>query len=265
MNEFNKREEGFEKKFALDEELKFKAEARRNKLLGLWAAEKLGITGDAANGYAKEVVAADFEEAGDNDVLHKVLKDLTAMGPADTAREVRAMLLALGAGGAALARGGRSAPATAIPDTYFSGYLLQCDLHAHRAAHVETLLLLTVLPADVDIDVDRFEPAILCHHLAQQVALARRHFINGAASAVAQLLCLLAVTARPRQEQVDVALDADRPFLADRNGLLDQGDPPARSLRESRSRQEQQADGRCEQACHRRHGGSLHRGNETRF
>lgn len=92
MTTFDKREEGFEKKFALDEELKFKAEARRNKLLGLWAAEKLGITGDAANGYAKEVVAADFEEAGDNDVLHKVLKDLTAKGQAVTERDVRAKM-----------------------------------------------------------------------------------------------------------------------------------------------------------------------------
>ncbi|MCC8954270.1 DUF1476 domain-containing protein [Bradyrhizobium sp. Pear77] len=92
MNEFNKREEGFEKKFALDEELKFKAEARRNKLLGLWAAEKLGIAGDAANAYAKEVVAADFEEAGDNDVLHKVLKDLTAKGQAVTERDIRAKM-----------------------------------------------------------------------------------------------------------------------------------------------------------------------------
>ena len=92
MNEFNKREEGFEKKFALDEEQKFKAEARRNKLLGLWAAEKLGISGDAANAYAKEVVAADFEEAGDNDVLHKVLKDLTAKGRAVTERDIRAKM-----------------------------------------------------------------------------------------------------------------------------------------------------------------------------
>ncbi|QPF82737.1 DUF1476 domain-containing protein [Bradyrhizobium genosp. L] len=92
MNEFNKREEGFEKKFALDEEQKFKAEARRNKLLGLWAAEKLGISGDAANAYAKEVVAADFEEAGDSDVLHKVLKDLTAKGQAVTERDVRAKM-----------------------------------------------------------------------------------------------------------------------------------------------------------------------------
>jgi len=89
MSNFDKRQEGFEKKFALDEEQKFKAEARRNKLLGLWAAEKLGISGDAASAYAKEVVASDFEEAGDNDVLNKVLKDLTAKGQAVTERDVR--------------------------------------------------------------------------------------------------------------------------------------------------------------------------------
>src|SRR5712675_2358433 len=78
MTTFDKREEGFEKKFAHDEELKFKAEARRNKLLGLWVADKLGITGPAADAYAKEVVAADFEEAGDADVFRKVRKDLDA-------------------------------------------------------------------------------------------------------------------------------------------------------------------------------------------
>ena len=89
MTTFDKREEGFEKKFALDSEQKFKAEARRNKLLGLWAAEKLGITGDAAAAYAKEVVAADFEEAGDQDVQNKVVKDFTAKGVAVTAAEVR--------------------------------------------------------------------------------------------------------------------------------------------------------------------------------
>lgn len=80
MSNFDKREEGFEKKFALDEETKFKAEARRNKLLGLWAAEKLGKTGDEAAAYAKEVVAADFEEAGDADVLRKVTTDLASKG-----------------------------------------------------------------------------------------------------------------------------------------------------------------------------------------
>ncbi len=80
MTTFDQREEGFEKKFALDEEQKFKAEARRNRLLGLWAAEKLGMTGDAANAYAKEVVAAEFEEAGDAAVVRKLLHDLTAKG-----------------------------------------------------------------------------------------------------------------------------------------------------------------------------------------
>ena len=73
---FDKREEGFEKKFAHDEELKFKAAARRNKLLGLWAAEKLGLTGAAVDAYAKEVVVADFEEAGDEDVFRKLRSEL---------------------------------------------------------------------------------------------------------------------------------------------------------------------------------------------
>ena len=89
MSSFDKREEGFEKKFALDSEQKFKAEARRNKLLGLWAAEKLGITGDDAAAYAREVVAADFEEAGDQDVQNKVVKDFAAKGVAIAAAEVR--------------------------------------------------------------------------------------------------------------------------------------------------------------------------------
>jgi hypothetical protein len=89
MNNFDKREEGFEKKYALDEEQKFKAEARRNRLLGMWAADQLGITGDAATAYAKEVVAADFEEAGDGDVVRKVLGDLTAKGVAVTEPQLR--------------------------------------------------------------------------------------------------------------------------------------------------------------------------------
>jgi hypothetical protein len=80
MTTFDKREEGYEKKFAHDEELRFKAYARRNKLLGLWAAGLLGKTGSEADAYAKEVVLADFEEAGDNDVLHKVTKDLASKG-----------------------------------------------------------------------------------------------------------------------------------------------------------------------------------------
>jgi hypothetical protein len=77
---FDKREEGFEKKFAHDEELRFKAYARRNKLLGLWAAGVLGKQAAEADAYAKEVVLADFEEAGDNDVLRKVVKDLEGTG-----------------------------------------------------------------------------------------------------------------------------------------------------------------------------------------
>jgi hypothetical protein len=89
MTTFDKREEGFEKKFALDEELRFKASARRNKLLGLWAAEKLGITGAAADAYAKEVVVADFEEAGDNDVFRKLRKDFDAKGVAQSDAQIR--------------------------------------------------------------------------------------------------------------------------------------------------------------------------------
>ncbi len=89
MTTFDKREEGFEKKFAMDADQKFKAEARRNRLLGLWAAEKLGIAGDAAAAYAKEVVASDFEESGDADVVRKVLGDLTAKGVAMTESDLR--------------------------------------------------------------------------------------------------------------------------------------------------------------------------------
>jgi hypothetical protein len=88
MTTFDKREEGFERKFALDEEQKFKAEARRNKLLGLWVAEKLGLSGDAANAYARDVVAAEFQEARDADVLRKVMDDLKAKGVAITEHEL---------------------------------------------------------------------------------------------------------------------------------------------------------------------------------
>ena len=89
MTTFDKREEGFEKQFAHDEELRFKAYARRNKMLGLWAAGLLGKSGADADAYAKEVVLADFEEAGDNDVVHKVVKDLA--GKADES-QVRAQM-----------------------------------------------------------------------------------------------------------------------------------------------------------------------------
>jgi hypothetical protein len=94
MTTFDKREEGFEKKFALDEEQKFKAEARRNRLLGLWVAEKLGISGDAANAYAKDVVAADFEEGG-NGAVRKATADLGAKGVAVTEAEIRVKMAEL--------------------------------------------------------------------------------------------------------------------------------------------------------------------------
>jgi hypothetical protein len=92
MTTFDKREEGFEKKYALDEEQKFKAEARRNKLLGLWVAEKLGKSGEAAAAYAKEVIAAEFEEAGDADVVRKVAGDLSAKGISVSEQEIRAQM-----------------------------------------------------------------------------------------------------------------------------------------------------------------------------
>ncbi len=76
MSTFDDRENAFENKFAHDAQMQFKAEARRNKLLGLWAAELLGKTGDDADAYAKEVVKSDFEEAGDEDVYRKVSGDL---------------------------------------------------------------------------------------------------------------------------------------------------------------------------------------------
>lgn len=89
MSTFDKREEGFEKKFAHDEELRFKAMARRNKLLGLWAAEKLGKSGADADTYAKSVVMAGFEEAGDDDVFRKVRADFDAAGVAQTDHQIR--------------------------------------------------------------------------------------------------------------------------------------------------------------------------------
>jgi len=89
MTTFDKREEAFEKKFAHDEELQFKATARRNKLLGLWAAEKLGLAGEAATDYAKAVVEADFQEAGEEDVFRKVRKDFDAGSVAQSDHQIR--------------------------------------------------------------------------------------------------------------------------------------------------------------------------------
>ncbi|HUH76078.1 MAG TPA: DUF1476 domain-containing protein [Devosia sp.] len=95
MSQFENRQKGQEAKFAFDAEKKFKAEARRNKLLGIWAAELLGLTGDAANAYAAEVVAADFVEAGDEDVFRKVAGDLKAKGVAVDEAVIRQKMLQL--------------------------------------------------------------------------------------------------------------------------------------------------------------------------
>lgn len=86
MSTFDDRENAFENKFAHDAEMQFKAEARRNKLLGLWAAELMGKTGDAAADYAKEVVKSDFEEAGHEDVYRKVSGDLGELASEATIR-----------------------------------------------------------------------------------------------------------------------------------------------------------------------------------
>ena len=92
MTTFDDRERAFETKFAHDEEMKFRVIARRNKLLGMWAAAQMGLSEAEADAYAKDVVRADFEEAGDEDVIRKVLGDLVAAGcDVDQAR-VRAAL-----------------------------------------------------------------------------------------------------------------------------------------------------------------------------
>ena len=89
MTSFDDREKGFEKKFALDEELMFKSAARRNKLLGLWAAEKMGLSGDDAQGYAREVVKADLEEPGEEDVFRKIRGDFDAKGIDQSDHQIR--------------------------------------------------------------------------------------------------------------------------------------------------------------------------------
>ncbi len=78
MNTFEDRKKTFERKFAHDQDLIWKATVRRNKLIGLWAAEKMGLSGDEADAYAKSVIAADFEEVGDQDVIRKLESDLQA-------------------------------------------------------------------------------------------------------------------------------------------------------------------------------------------
>ena len=93
MSTFDERESAFENKYAHDEEMQFKAVARRNKLVGLWAAELLGKSGDDAEAYAKEVVLSDFEEAGHEDVVRKIAQDLGDASDADTIRAKMAELL----------------------------------------------------------------------------------------------------------------------------------------------------------------------------
>lgn len=95
MSTFDDRENAFENKFAHDEELKFKATARRNKLLGLWAAEKLGLSGDEANEYAKSVVRSDFEEPGEEDVYRKIRHDFDEAGVSVSETDIRGVMHAL--------------------------------------------------------------------------------------------------------------------------------------------------------------------------
>jgi hypothetical protein len=89
MPTFDDREKSYESKFAHDQQLAFKATVRRNKLLGLWAAELMGLTGEAADAYAKEVVKADFEEVGDEDVFRKIRKDFDGKGVAQSDHQIR--------------------------------------------------------------------------------------------------------------------------------------------------------------------------------
>ena len=95
MTTFDEREKAFEQKFFHDEELRFRATARRNKLFGLWAAEKMGLSAAEADDYAKTVVKADLEEAGDEDVLRKVDGDLKAKGASVSDTELRTKLVDL--------------------------------------------------------------------------------------------------------------------------------------------------------------------------
>jgi hypothetical protein len=89
MTTFDKRKEAYESKFARDEELRFKATARRNRLLGQWAAEKLGKNADEAQAYAREVVRADMQEAGDDDVFGKIRGDFDAAGVEQSDHQIR--------------------------------------------------------------------------------------------------------------------------------------------------------------------------------
>jgi len=92
---FSKREKGEERKYEMDQQLRFKAENRRNKLLGLWLAEQFGLTGDDASNYAKEVVAADFDAPRIEDVMRKVMADIATYNSTVTEDDVRSKLQAL--------------------------------------------------------------------------------------------------------------------------------------------------------------------------
>jgi hypothetical protein len=92
MTTFDEREEAFEKKFMLDEELRFKALARRNRLTALWAAAKLGLSGEAAIAYSREVVAAEFDEGGDAAVVAKLMRDLAAKGVTVTEADIHTQM-----------------------------------------------------------------------------------------------------------------------------------------------------------------------------
>jgi hypothetical protein len=96
MATFDDREKGFEAKYSHDQELNFKITVRRNKLLGLWAAQQLGKSGAEADAYAKEVIASDFEKPGEDDIVMKVTNDLKAKGIATDAEAVRRKLHHLG-------------------------------------------------------------------------------------------------------------------------------------------------------------------------
>ena len=107
MTTFDKREEGFEKQFAHDEELKFKATARRNRMLGLWAAEKLGLSGAEAENYARSVVFAEFEQGGDRAVVDKIRKDLEDKGVVQSEHQISRTMTELMAKAVADVKAGR--------------------------------------------------------------------------------------------------------------------------------------------------------------
>ena len=95
MTTFEDREKGYERKFAHDQELKFRATARRNKMLGLWAAEQLGLSGEEAQAYAKEVIKADLEIPGDDDVFRKIKRDFEAKGVQKSDHQIRSKIVDL--------------------------------------------------------------------------------------------------------------------------------------------------------------------------